>query len=286
MTYTCRICGFSTDDPNEIAQHIKKLHNMALQDYYDRFVKKPGEGQCKVCGKPTTYRSIVQGYAEYCSPSCAKKATYWKNEPVELTCAICGAVLKGTNNAHVSAVMRKHLKREHKIYEPRIYYDRFVKKENEGKCPVCGKETKFNGLMSGYEQYCGSSCYQKQLKTDKSAPNTKLHLLMKFKERAKETVEKIKEKYVNFLKNDKRIGWSDNRTDPVTHVNYKDTRVVETVDGDKVEVKTEISCSTQRDPWTGNQVSYRPRYEECRQNVRFDEIIEDDASLDETEWCQ
>ena len=36
----------------------------------------------------------------------------------------------------------------------------FLKKENEGICPICGKETKFLGILQGYRQYCSNKCHQ------------------------------------------------------------------------------------------------------------------------------
>ena len=38
------------------------------------------------------------------------------------------------------------------------YYDRYLKKENEGICPVCGKETTFKGLTKGYTEHCSVQC--------------------------------------------------------------------------------------------------------------------------------
>jgi uncharacterized protein YlaI len=38
------------------------------------------------------------------------------------------------------------------------YYDRFFKKEGEGICPVCGKETKYLNLRKGYCKFCSYKC--------------------------------------------------------------------------------------------------------------------------------
>lgn len=53
-----------------------------------------------------------------------------------------------------------HLQWRHKEVSLKDYYDKFLKKENEGICLNCGKETKFNSyrLSSGYAKCCGYKC--------------------------------------------------------------------------------------------------------------------------------
>lgn len=60
--YKCYVCGHSC---HCIGKHIAS-HNLTTQEYYDKYLKKPGEGICPVCGKPTQFRKISQGYAAYC----------------------------------------------------------------------------------------------------------------------------------------------------------------------------------------------------------------------------
>jgi hypothetical protein len=50
----------------------------------------------------------------------------------------------------------RHL-RIHKITS-KEYYDRFLKKEDEGICPVCDKETSFINLNKGYCKFCSYKC--------------------------------------------------------------------------------------------------------------------------------
>jgi len=52
--------------------HLKKEHNMNLQEYYDICFKKPNEGICIVCGKPTIFKSFYLGYNNHCSRECAR----------------------------------------------------------------------------------------------------------------------------------------------------------------------------------------------------------------------
>lgn len=54
------------------------------------------------------------------------------------------------------------------------YYDKFIKKENEGICPVCGKDTPFLKLNKGYQTCCSISCSQKNPDTQKKINSTRL----------------------------------------------------------------------------------------------------------------
>lgn len=38
------------------------------------------------------------------------------------------------------------------------YYDKYIKKSNEGKCVICGVVTNFNSITGGYTKYCSSKC--------------------------------------------------------------------------------------------------------------------------------
>lgn len=54
--------------------------------------------------------------------------------------------------------LRTHLK-THNITS-KEYYDQYLRKEGEGICPVCGKETKFLGIQQGYRIWCSNKCHQ------------------------------------------------------------------------------------------------------------------------------
>lgn len=76
---TCKICGKEFDKPVQLTTHIQYNHkDYTGQSYYDTFCKKPGEGFCKICGKPTQYTSITAGYKTYCSRKCA-----WQDSEVK-----------------------------------------------------------------------------------------------------------------------------------------------------------------------------------------------------------
>ena len=100
-------------------------------------------------------------------------------------------------------------------------------------------------------------------------------------------VETIKTKYKTFLKTDKKSNMFNTVGDAgFIHKNIASKEVVLTPDNDKVLVKTEISCSKERSPYLGSAQKYMPKVEFCNGNKTYnDEIIDDDFTLNETEWC-
>ena len=50
-----------------------------------------------------------------------------------------------------------HLKKKHNI-SSKEYYDKYLKKENEGTCKNCGKETRFLNISKGYKETCSFAC--------------------------------------------------------------------------------------------------------------------------------
>lgn len=66
------------------------------------------------------------------------------------TCAIC-------NREFNSDRLSKHVSATHKI-RPQEYYDRYLKKENEGICKNCGKPTKYLNFRLGYRDCCSITC--------------------------------------------------------------------------------------------------------------------------------
>ena len=56
-----------------LGTHLWKTHGWKPQEYYDKYLSKPGDGKCAECGQPTSFRSIGQGYKEFCSKKCAAR---------------------------------------------------------------------------------------------------------------------------------------------------------------------------------------------------------------------
>ena len=50
-----------------------------------------------------------------------------------------------------------HLRLDHDM-TTHAYYDKFFKKEDEGKCAICGKPTNFVDAVKGYRETCSPAC--------------------------------------------------------------------------------------------------------------------------------
>jgi len=66
-----------------------------------------------------------------------------------IKCKLCGIEF------HSFISLSNHIKK-HKI-KSKDYYDKYLKKENDGIC-ICGSETKFYNLELGYHEYCSAKC--------------------------------------------------------------------------------------------------------------------------------
>ena len=64
-----------------------------------------------------------------------------------MKCLICGKECK--NNIHIVKAHNVSIKE---------YYDTYIRKTDEGICPVCGKEAVFCNLNQGYKKYCSKRC--------------------------------------------------------------------------------------------------------------------------------
>ena len=71
----------------------------------------------------------------------------------KLTCKICNNDVVFEDNKHLSS----HIRWTHKLTS-KEYYDTYLKKPNEGICPICGNPTKFYKLTKGYAKHCSNKC--------------------------------------------------------------------------------------------------------------------------------
>ena len=70
--FICKICNKEFNSIHALSLHLK-LHNISAKEYYKKYLLKPGEGLCKVCGKPTKYHSLSKGFYTYCCNDCIGK---------------------------------------------------------------------------------------------------------------------------------------------------------------------------------------------------------------------
>lgn len=69
----------------------------------------------------------------------------------KLVCKIC------SKEYNSFASIAQHIRFSHKIKNSN-YFDEFFKKDEEGKCIECGKQTRFICLKDGYERFCSDEC--------------------------------------------------------------------------------------------------------------------------------
>jgi hypothetical protein len=70
-----------------------------------------------------------------------------KNKENLFVCEECGNLCKD------KTVLSIHNSKIHKL-NPKEYFDKWIKEENEGKCKICNKETDFIGRGQGYKNCC------------------------------------------------------------------------------------------------------------------------------------
>ena len=68
---------------------------------------------------------------------------------MSVICKECGKVLNSFKGL-TTHIQFKHNKKE--------YYDKYLKKENEGTCKTCGKPTEFYTVGYGYYKFCSKKC--------------------------------------------------------------------------------------------------------------------------------
>lgn len=169
--WKCEVCGEIFDSNQKWTAHIHKKHNMTSKDYYDKYLKKCGEGICLNCGKPTRLWNCTLGYFKFCCTDCqyeyAKKKPRTGNRHLKMEyvkkhgkykCEICGNQTNGLGS---------HIIQVHHI-TCKEYYDTYIRKPGEGICPTCGKETKFLGIRKGgYMTHCNGTCAQRDANVTK-----------------------------------------------------------------------------------------------------------------------
>jgi hypothetical protein len=73
-------------------------------------------------------------------------------------CELCGKEIEINCTKNITV----HLKHVHNI-DYKTYYDTFLYKENEDKCTICGKPTRFLSFVRGYAHTCCTECRYKHL---------------------------------------------------------------------------------------------------------------------------
>jgi hypothetical protein len=69
----CKICGEDVENRHLFSRiHLKKVHKIGPQEYFDKYIKNPGDGICKHqdCNNPTAFKDLTCGYGDFCSRKC------------------------------------------------------------------------------------------------------------------------------------------------------------------------------------------------------------------------
>lgn len=80
--YKCDYCSKEYNILTGLCKHYFRKHNLTCKDYYDKHIRRPGEGICPVCGKETNFLSSNRGYNKYCSRKCAANDETYKNNKI------------------------------------------------------------------------------------------------------------------------------------------------------------------------------------------------------------
>lgn len=81
----CDICNKEFKTYVGLSCHIRQSHNITSQEYYDKYIRKEGEGFCNVCQKPTSFRNFHIGYSRFCCSKCVQNSEETKSK-IQQTC--------------------------------------------------------------------------------------------------------------------------------------------------------------------------------------------------------
>lgn len=85
-------------------------------------------------------------------------------------CKKCGEEFKS------SASLGTHLWKTHSM-DPKTYYDQYLKRPEEGICPVCSSPTRFRTLGKGYLTWCSRKCSAQAIKNDSERNSAKVNAM-------------------------------------------------------------------------------------------------------------
>jgi hypothetical protein len=71
----CKICGREFSFAG-LSNHLSTAHDVSQKEYYDKYLKKDGEGLCKNRGKPTKFIKLMKGHRDCCCAECTNLIKY------------------------------------------------------------------------------------------------------------------------------------------------------------------------------------------------------------------
>lgn len=169
--FQCKKCNKIFENITKLAGHLshpKSTCKCNVKDYYDQFIRKQHEGICIYCGNETAFGGIGKGYPNNKCKHCRnkgketqrlRKESYKKKSEIKKIesgyyilkeiCELCGDRFSSKHG------LSKHIATKHLNTNIKEYYDKYLKIENEGVCPITKKETRFKSLVYGYYNFFG-----------------------------------------------------------------------------------------------------------------------------------
>jgi len=144
----CFICGKEFEGLDYIARYHLKTHKVKSKDYYNKYYKKSGDGNCLKCNNQTNFNGIIKGYNLFCS-TCQPKS---KDDFI-----ICYGEELG-----LDLYFKKCCKISNKLTKNKISVNEY-KKYSSVKCSNCGKEKRIplSRLNKKNNHFCNKKCYNK-----------------------------------------------------------------------------------------------------------------------------
>src|SRR5574343_142773 len=83
----CKICNKYIEIEQHMFTrlHLKHIHNISSQDYYDAYFKSDNDGIChnETCNNKTKYNDLSNGYNTFCCKKCASTSKFRKDKIAE-----------------------------------------------------------------------------------------------------------------------------------------------------------------------------------------------------------
>jgi len=191
--FECKICNREFKTVTQLVSHLthpKSKCKIIIKDYYDKYLKKRNEGICQFCGQETSFYGIVKGYPNITCKHCKnkdpetqlirKKNRQKKKEQKKISSGyyelpiICEICKENNIDKRFKSKqgLSKHIPKIHKNSNIKMYYDKYLKKEDEGICPITGKQTNFKSIVNGYHKYYGKGTCSADKKIKQKKENT------------------------------------------------------------------------------------------------------------------
>lgn len=153
--YLCLLCNKEVKNIFAFLSHLKWNHpGITTKDYYDRFLKKHGEGICKTpgCNNQCNFYSLTKGYHKHCSRNCTKK------DPLYIEKLINNKTINGVYNNNRKKAKRTCLKKYGVENVSQIEEVKEKKKEtcleNNGYEHWVGSDEHVDWMNNGGAAYC------------------------------------------------------------------------------------------------------------------------------------